>query len=406
MSQLQSSSAIITEPFPPGLCRSIVSDKHWLGENILCLLVNAVKYGNGGLIRVAVNVMATPFAKETPSMTSQPSANAAKFSPPAVQKLIASARDENGASSKDGERSRSRKVSRSRSRMLRQSVQANAGALMLRISVEDNGLGFTAEERINFYDDVRVTRQGRTRQECDDPNKSKVGKSLGLYILKKRVQVLGGSCGVDIRTDGQTGSIYWFTIPYKPGMSAGETGTAGTTTPVLTQVAEEAVLEVHEDDEESLNVGPLSILIVDDSLTTLKVLRRTLMEIGHRVDTAKDGKQALDAMTAMLQSHVDWQRKTEEKISDSPPCCTPLISVGEALRASYRESTQGSSTHDITVDTTRENSPDTSRDCRRESLTVGAGLFSKPFTQYESAGPIPCFDVVLMDLDMPVMGTY
>lgn len=32
----------------------IISDKHWLIENVICLLSNAVKYSNGGAVKILV----------------------------------------------------------------------------------------------------------------------------------------------------------------------------------------------------------------------------------------------------------------------------------------------------------------------------------------------------------------
>ena len=40
---------------------------------------------------------------------------------------------------------------------------------------------------------------------------------LGLYSLYKRVEALGGDCGVMGRSDGHPGSAFWFSFPYRPG---------------------------------------------------------------------------------------------------------------------------------------------------------------------------------------------
>jgi CheY-like chemotaxis protein len=42
------------------------------------------------------------------------------------------------------------------------------------------------------------------------------GTGLGLYSLAKRVEALKGRCGVRKRADGQQGSSFWFSIPYRP----------------------------------------------------------------------------------------------------------------------------------------------------------------------------------------------
>ena len=39
------------------MCMDVISDKHWLTENIICLLSNAVKYSNGGAVTILVEHM-------------------------------------------------------------------------------------------------------------------------------------------------------------------------------------------------------------------------------------------------------------------------------------------------------------------------------------------------------------
>ena len=47
-------SEIVVESWPQSMCMDIISDKHWLTENIICLLSNAVKYSNGGVVKIFV----------------------------------------------------------------------------------------------------------------------------------------------------------------------------------------------------------------------------------------------------------------------------------------------------------------------------------------------------------------
>jgi hypothetical protein len=44
INNLQSDITIVVNPIPPEVCQFIITDKHWLIENILCLLSNATKY--------------------------------------------------------------------------------------------------------------------------------------------------------------------------------------------------------------------------------------------------------------------------------------------------------------------------------------------------------------------------
>ena len=48
------------------------------------------------------------------------------------------------------------------------------------------------------------------------------GMGLGLYSLSKRMEALGGLCGVHDRNDGLQGSVFWFTFPYLPDPTAAQ----------------------------------------------------------------------------------------------------------------------------------------------------------------------------------------
>lgn len=45
------------------------------------------------------------------------------------------------------------------------------------------------------------------------------GTGLGLYSLAKRLEALNGRYGVAKRRDGRQGSLFWFSIPYRPDNS-------------------------------------------------------------------------------------------------------------------------------------------------------------------------------------------
>lgn len=64
---MKSSSDIVVHPFPATLHPNMITDKHWLKENILCLLSNAIKYSNGGKVSVTVTHIAAPL-QEPPSL--------------------------------------------------------------------------------------------------------------------------------------------------------------------------------------------------------------------------------------------------------------------------------------------------------------------------------------------------
>ena len=51
---------LIIHPLPTDLCPMMISDSHWLLENVLCLTSNAIKYSDSGDIDLVVTIEPTP----------------------------------------------------------------------------------------------------------------------------------------------------------------------------------------------------------------------------------------------------------------------------------------------------------------------------------------------------------
>jgi hypothetical protein len=139
---------------PSGVCLFAITDKHWLAENTLCLLSNAVKYSDGGLIEIRIQVL--------------PMNEHDSVDPTCVP----------------------------------------ACACALRITISDSGIGISESARASLF------------QPFQQAQKMAGGTGLGLYSLRKRVEALGGRCGVASRDDGARGSAFWFDFPYRPDAGA------------------------------------------------------------------------------------------------------------------------------------------------------------------------------------------
>ncbi len=74
----------------------------------------------------------------------------------------------------------------------------------LRIEVEDTGIGMSEDAMSSLFNPFKQTQRLAG------------GTGLGLYSLAKRIEALHGFYGVMKRRDGQQGSLFWFAIPYKP----------------------------------------------------------------------------------------------------------------------------------------------------------------------------------------------
>jgi CheY-like chemotaxis protein/signal transduction histidine kinase len=75
---------------------------------------------------------------------------------------------------------------------------------LILFEIEDTGIGMSEEATTSLFSPFKQTQ------------KLAGGTGLGLYSLAKRVEALKGHYGIRKRKDGKQGSLFWFTIPYRP----------------------------------------------------------------------------------------------------------------------------------------------------------------------------------------------
>lgn len=151
---------IVVLPHPSTISNWLLTDKHWLMENILCYLSNAVKFSSRGKVTVQLSLSHT----------------ASEKCPEAVD--------------------------------LESNSAGGNAEVQLRIDVEDEGIGVSEEDKAELF------------QPFQQAMRLVGGTGLGLYSLSKRVEALGGEFGVESRRDRKQGSRFWFSIPYLPDAAA------------------------------------------------------------------------------------------------------------------------------------------------------------------------------------------
>ncbi|RYH22972.1 response regulator [archaeon] len=77
----------------------------------------------------------------------------------------------------------------------------------IRFEVEDEGIGMTNEASESLFNPFQQNQRLAG------------GTGLGLFSLSKRTEALKGQCGVQKRSDEKQGSLFWFTIQYRPDES-------------------------------------------------------------------------------------------------------------------------------------------------------------------------------------------
>ena len=138
-------------------------------------------------------------------------------------------------------------------------------------SVEDSGQGIAQKDIGKLF--------GAYAQVDTKKNHTKEGTGLGLAISKQFVEMMGGK--LEVKSEYGKGSEFYFTIPQKI---------------IDSRKATEVKEEVVSDSGNVLNfTAPLAkIMVVDDNEMNQKVAIGLLSPLKMQIDTAENGKQALD----------------------------------------------------------------------------------------------------------------
>ena len=130
----------------------------------------------------------------------------------------------------------------------------------LRFLVSDTGIGIEPQKKIRLFDSFFQADTSTTRRFG--------GSGLGLTISKQLAELMGGEIGVESEVD--RGSRFWFTV--RVGRASQDEELPAT--------------------QESPFPG-LKALVVDDSVTTRRVIKTYMSDWGVEVVTAEDGPRAL-----------------------------------------------------------------------------------------------------------------
>ena len=140
----------------------------------------------------------------------------------------------------------------------------------LLFAVSDTGIGIAPEQCAELFLPFRQLDPSMTRRFG--------GSGLGLAICRHLVELMGGEIGVESQL-GQ-GSRFWFRIPCSSAAAAPE--------------------PFHDE----LAIGPLNILLVEDSPVNQQVIQALLHKLGHSVRLAGNGYEALRAVAQELPQLV------------------------------------------------------------------------------------------------------
>jgi CheY-like chemotaxis protein len=305
MRNMQKKIEIVVNAWSNKVCPFLITDKQWLQENALCLLSNAVKYSVEG--HVSINISLEEYYSRGWKMN--------------ILEHVQDFGDKLSDNSEDDAHSCRRKYP--------------PLIPFVRIEVEDTGIGMSEEAMASLFNPSKQTQRLAG------------GTGLGLYSLAKRLEALHGFYGVMKRRDGQSGSLFWFAIPYKldaiyaqraiastcfendynrygcpskdVGIEKSELTSSGvfqtlpsvdTSTSISTETTllQTNTVTTISKEASSLVVTEtsLQILVVDDSYAILKMCTMMLKRCGYNVVTAENGAIAVNLIQEKLAKNEQF----------------------------------------------------------------------------------------------------
>lgn len=138
------------------------------------------------------------------------------------------------------------------------------------IEISDTGIGIPEDSIEYIFQEFRQASEGLSR--------SHEGTGLGLTLTKKYVELLGGS--INVKSVINKGSTFIVRLPLKP---------------VMNEIDEYISNEISNSDitaSSNVNINKKSVLIVEDDLITIKVVKRILADISN-VESAMNSMEAL-----------------------------------------------------------------------------------------------------------------
>ncbi|MBZ2170538.1 ATP-binding protein [Nitratidesulfovibrio sp. SRB-5] len=177
---------------------------------------------------------------------------------------------------------------------VRRSAQCPRPGGCLRFTVQDTGPGITADKLPLLFESFSQADGSHTRRHS--------GSGLGLAISRHIVRLQGGDIGVN-STPGQ-GSRFWFTLPIDKDAPQGAATPTDLrlTSPSPADHPDSPVAPGHRGPAKPAEPGaqeagrPLCVLLAEDNDLNREFLSFFLQERGYEVHLAIDGQEALDRL--------------------------------------------------------------------------------------------------------------
>ena len=156
----------------------------------------------------------------------------------------------------------------------------------LHFEVDDTGIGMTPEQQQGLFKSFSQADSSTTRKYG--------GTGLGLSISKQLVELMGGEIG--FKSEYGAGTTFWFDLPLAINVDC------------------EKVSDTESDyDLKQYDLDKINVLVVDDDEVASKVTSYYLQHLGLPVNDAASGKEALKYLEKVSENEIpdlifmDWQ---------------------------------------------------------------------------------------------------
>ncbi len=154
-------------------------------------------------------------------------------------------------------------------------TEPQQGRSLYRFTVQDTGLGMSAEFQKKMFSAFEQERAGS--------RSGNQGHGLGLTIVDRMVRSMGGS--IHVESEEGVGSTFTVDIPFAWDLESGD--------------------HPLPQEEEALSLEGLHILLVEDNDLNLEIARVLLEDAGAHLTAAVNGREAVDAFTATPSGYFD-----------------------------------------------------------------------------------------------------
>ncbi|WUR13252.1 response regulator [[Empedobacter] haloabium] len=156
-------------------------------------------------------------------------------------------------------------------------AQRDENRAVLRFEVRDTGMGMSTEQLSHLFQAFTQADESITRRFG--------GTGLGLAITRRLIELMGGA--IQVRSAPGEGSRFWFELPFD--------------------------LMPHREAPRQPALGPLSVLVVEDNRTNRDMIAQLIQAWGWQADLADSGPAALELFQRSMRGHhpydvvlADW----------------------------------------------------------------------------------------------------